>query len=119
MTFYHSILGGELTIQTFGEAMGDIPTDYRDRIMHAHLVSDNVNVMASDTHPEHSAPFVVGNNINLSIVGSDEESLSEYFNRLAAGGNVDMPLQKQFWGDTFGMLTDKFGIHWMVNITAS
>jgi PhnB protein len=46
------------------------------------------------------------------------QALTRYFDGLAAGGKVDMPLGKQFWGDTYGQLTDKFGMHWMVNITA-
>ena len=55
----------------------------------------------------------------LSLQGDDSAKLTGYFNGLAAGGKVDMPLAKQFWGDTFGMLTDRFGVHWMVNISAS
>ena len=51
-------------------------------------------------------------------MGDDDAKLTEYFNKLSEGGHVDMPLAKQFWGDTFGQLTDKFGMHWMVNITA-
>lgn len=54
----------------------------------------------------------------MSIVGSDEAKLTEYFNKLSVGGKVTMKLEKQFWGDTFGMLVDKFGVQWMVNITS-
>lgn len=118
MTFYHSVLGGELTFQTCGEAFPDTPAEHKDRIMHAHLASESINVMASDTFPDQGTQFVAGNNVHLSLIGSDEDSLREYFNKLADGGTVGMPLQKQFWGDTFGMVTDKFGIHWMVNISA-
>jgi PhnB protein len=66
----------------------------------------------------YSPPLTVGNNVHLSLIGSDEANLTRYFNRLSEGGTVDMPLEKQFWGDAFGMLTDKFGVHWMVNISA-
>ncbi len=117
MKFYQSILGGELNIQTFAEAgMADNP-EIADMVMHAHLKNEALNIMASDTNPDHSPPLAAGNNVNLSLNGSDEAKLTQVFNRLAAGGTVDMPLEKQFWGDTFGMLTDKFGIHWMVNIS--
>jgi PhnB protein len=118
MKFYHAILGGELRIQTFADAGMADPPEMAERVMHADLTNDAVSIMASDTHPGHSAPLVTGNNVHLSLIGSDEANLTRYFNRLSEGGTVDMPLEKQFWGDTFGMLTDQFGVHWMVNISA-
>jgi len=60
---------------------------------------------------------IVGDNVHLSMQGDDSTRLTNAFNGLAAGGHVNMPLAKQFWGDAFGMLTDKFDVHWMVNIT--
>jgi PhnB protein len=119
MTFYQSILGGKLTVQTFAQAFPDTPDDLKDRIMHAHLENEALSFMASDTHPQHSPPFVAGNNVSLSIIGSDKGRLTEYFNKLAGGGTVRMPLEKQFWGDVFGALEDKFGVQWMVNISSS
>lgn len=119
MKFYQSMLGGELTMQTFAEAgMADKP-EIAERVMHADLKNEAVSFMASDTHPDHSQPLAMGNNVHLSMVGSEEAKLTQYFNKLAEGGTIDMPLEKQFWGDVFGMLTDKFGIHWMVNISAA
>ncbi len=93
-----------------------VADEYKDNIIHAQLTSDEVILMASDTADHGKAEF--GTSVHLSLVGSDEAKLTENFNKLADGGKVDMPLQKQFWGDTFGMLTDKFGIHWMVNIAS-
>jgi PhnB protein len=116
MKHYQSILGGELTVQTFGEANMAPTPDYKDKVVHATLKSDALNLMASDTMPDRPAKF--GDNVHMSIGGKDTERLTKIFNGLAAGGKVDMPLAKQFWGDTFGMLTDKFGVHWMVNIEA-
>jgi PhnB protein len=118
MEFYHSILGGKLDLQSYGEAGMSNDPDLKTRIIHAMLVSDQVCIMASDNHPEHSSPTVMGNNVHLSLVGTDNDTLTKWFNHLAQGGNIDMPLEKQFWGDTYGMLTDKFGIHWTVNISA-
>lgn len=116
MRFYQSVLGGQLSMQTFGEA-GMAKTDSeKDLIIHALLKSGEIVIMASEGHPGEEVKF--GDNINLSISGSDEETLTKYFNGLAEGGKVNMPLAKQFWGDTFGMLTDKFGVQWMVNITS-
>lgn len=74
--------------------------------------------MASDTHPEYSPTFEIGNNVHLSINGSESDKLTEFFNKLSEGGKVTMPLEKQFWGDVYGSLTDQFGVHWMVNISS-
>ena len=116
MKFYQSILGGELTMQTFGEAkMSSSPKD-KDLIVHAALKNDALSMMASDGQPSQKVKF--GDNIHMSIAGQDNSKLTEIFTKLGRGGKVDMPLAKQFWGDTFGMVTDKFGVHWMVNIVA-
>jgi PhnB protein len=114
MKHYHSVLGGELKMQTFGEAkMAKTPQE-QDRIVHATLKSEGIVLMASDS--QMGMTMKTGDNVSLSISGGDNSRLSAVFEGLAKGGRVDMPLAKQFWGDTFGMLTDKFGIHWMVNI---
>jgi PhnB protein len=116
MRFYQSVLGGKLTMQTFGEADVASGPEERNRIMHAALENDMLSFMASDSLP--SAPVVFGDNVSMSIVGSDRSGLTELFNKLSEGGSVTMALSKQFWGDTFGMFTDKFGIHWMINISS-
>ncbi len=116
MKFYHSILGGELKMQTFSEAGISTEPLEKDKIIHAALENDTLSFMASDGNAQH--PVQMGDNIHMSIVGSDEALLTKYFHGLAEGGKVDMPLAKQFWGDTFGMLTDKFGVHWMVNVSS-
>ena len=115
MKFYQSVLGGELKIQTFGESGMPAKDEYKDRIMHAELKNDDLTFMASDGNNEH--PVKMGDNISMSIVGSETEKLTEWFNKLSEGGKILMPLEKQFWGDTFGMLVDKFDIQWMVNIS--
>jgi PhnB protein len=116
LRFYQSIFGGELMMQTYAEAnMGDGP-ELADKIIHGSLQSETISLMASDTHPHYSQPLRVGNNVNLMIVGSDQDQLTEYFNKLAQGGTIDMPLEEQFWGDIYGVLTDKFGIPWMIDI---
>lgn len=72
--------------------------------------------MASSGQP--GIPIKFGDSVSLSLIGTDEAGLTEKFNKLSVGGEITMKLEKQFWGDIFGMLTDKFGIQWMVNITA-
>lgn len=116
MEFYKSIFGGELFMQTYGEAMPEnTPPEHKNQIIHAHLNCGDFMFMASDDHP--GAEVKVGNNVHLSFGGSDEEKLKGFFDKLSQGGKVNSPLEKQFWGDTFGMLTDKFGVHWMINIS--
>ena len=115
MRFYQSVLGGELTIQTFGEAkMARTPAE-NDLVVHAVLKNDGLTFMASDAMPSRQAKF--GDNVHMSISGRDSAKLTMVFDGLANGGKVDMPLAKQFWGDVYGQLTDKFGIHWMINVT--
>ena len=89
-----------------------------DKIMHAVLDAANgITIMAADT-ATGMREFVAGTNISLSLSGDNEDELTGYYNALADGGKVESPLKKESWGDTFGMLTDKYGMHWMVNITA-
>jgi PhnB protein len=117
MRFYHSVLGGDLKIQSFADAGMAQSDKEKNLTVHAALTSEGINLYASDGRPEEEVKF--GDNAHLSLQGDDASKLTAYFNGLAAGGNVDMPLAKQFWGDTFGMLTDKYGMHWMVNITGT
>jgi len=114
MKFYHSVLGGELTMQTFGETKTATSPKEESLIIHATLMNEGLTFMASDAMPSRTAKF--GDNIQMSISGNDRARLKKIFDGLAKGGKVDMPLAKQFWGDTFGQLTDKYGVHWMVNI---
>lgn len=115
ITFYQEVLGGTLTLNTFGEA-GGCPGLADDKIMHAHLATERgFTLMASDLPPEmeHNP----GNNITVSLTGDDGDALRGYWAKLSASGTVSMPLEKQVWGDEFGACVDKFGIPWMVNIS--
>lgn len=115
MEFYHSVFGGKLNMNTFKEFGASQDPSEDNNIMHAQLDTDNgMTLMGADTmsHMEHRP----GNNFSISLSGDNEKELSGYFNKLAAGGTVIQPLEKAPWGDTFGQLTDRFGIDWMVNI---
>ncbi len=118
MKFYQSVLGGELKMQTFADAKMSQSDADKDLVMHADLNTEGINLMASDGHPTQDVKY--GDNFHLSLTsGPDElDKLTEIFNKLAEGGKVDMALEKAPWGDTFGMLTDKFGVHWMVNVSS-
>jgi PhnB protein len=118
MEFYKSVFGGDLKMQTYGEVPGEKPKEmegHEDKVMHSLLSGGDIRLMASDS--TRGKPF--GRSfISLSLSGADEKRLQDIFDKLAKGGKVDEPLKKQFWGDTFGALTDKFGVEWMVNITS-
>ena len=114
MDFYRSVFGGELTVSTFGD-YGNSDQAVADRVMHAQLETDaGYTLMASDLMPD--MPYSPGNTITVSLSGDDGDRLREYWEKLSAGGTVAMPLEKQMWGDEFGMCTDRFGTAWMVNI---
>ena len=115
MTFYQQALGGTLELHTFGE-YGAAGEPFADLVMHALLETDDgLVLMASDSPPGMSR--TVGNNITISLSGDDDALLRQRFEKLAEGGSIDVPLEKQMWGDVFGQLTDRFGIGWLVNIS--
>jgi PhnB protein len=114
MEFYRGVFGGELTLSTFGEAGGAEGPD-ADKIMHAQLETPaGYTLMASDTPAGMDRS--VGTNVSISLSGDDGDELRGYWEKLSDGGKVTVPLEKQMWGDEFGMLIDQFGIGWMVNI---
>lgn len=116
MKFYQSVFGGELTINTFSEFNASDDPGEGDKIMHAMLQAENgITFMAADT--PNAMEYRPGANISMSLSGDDEKELRTYFEKLSAGGQITMPLEKAPWGDAFGMCTDRFGVNWMVNIT--
>jgi PhnB protein len=118
MEFYASVFGGELRASTFGDfQMSEDPAD-QDLIMHSELTTPNgLVLMASDTPAGMPAPE--GNRITIALFGEDDAEISGYWEALAEGGSVTMPLSDSPWGDRFGMLTDRFGVDWMVNIAGT
>jgi PhnB protein len=116
MDFYRSVFGGELTTSTFAEFQASQDPAEAEKIMHAQLeTSSGFTLMASDT-PNGVEHNPGGYAVSLSGGADDEAELRGYWDRLADGGSVTMPLAKAPWGDSFGMCTDKFGVNWMVNI---
>ena len=114
MEFYRSVFGGELTISTFGE-FGNPDAAVADKVMHAQLETDaGYTLMASDLMPD--MPYNPGDAFTVCLSGDDGDRLRQYWEKLSDGGTVRMPLEKQMWGDEFGMCTDRYGVPWMVNI---
>jgi PhnB protein len=115
LEFYKSIFGGELSLSTFGELGGE-DTPNPDQIMHGMIETDGgFTLMCADTPPgmEHEP----GNNFAVSLSGDDGDELRGYWEQLSGDGIVTVALEKQVWGDEFGMCVDRFGISWMVNIS--
>ena len=120
--FYRSLFNcpAPSTVMRFKDAPADmikLPPGAEEKIMHIAMpLGDGSFLMASDTWdaPEH--PFKPGNNFHVAIQADSEEEAQRLFSGLSAGGEVKMPLEKQFWGSLFGILVDKFGIQWMVDL---
>lgn len=117
LEFYRDVFDGALSIQTFGD-MGDKDAAGADLVMHGMLETPSgFTLMASDTPP--GMDYKPGSSISISLSGDDADELRGYWDKLTAGGTITVPLEKQMWGDEFGMCMDRFGTAWMVNISAS
>ncbi|MFZ2502559.1 MAG: glyoxalase/bleomycin resistance/extradiol dioxygenase family protein [Nocardioides sp.] len=113
MEFYQGVFGGELTVLGFGDfGMEGMPAD---GVMHAALRGEHATIYASDAMPgaEHSWQ---GTRNYISLMGDELDRMTSWFDQLATGGRVPMPLGKQVWGDTYGHVVDPFGIEWLFNI---
>jgi PhnB protein len=120
--FYKSVFGGEFPYLGRFKDMPPGPDgktvsgEAGEKIMHVSLpIGDGTMLMGSDTGGEWSANFKQGNNFAISVNADSKEEADRIFNALGAGGQVTMPMNNTFWGDYFGMLTDKFGINWMMS----
>jgi PhnB protein len=117
MEFYQETFGGTLTLHTFGE-FGQPDAPEADKVMHSMLETPRgFTLMAGDTPP--GMKHTPGNNISVSLSGDDDAELRGYWEKLSAQGSVAVPLERQMWGDVFGMCTDRFGVPWLVNISES
>ncbi len=118
MDFYHSVFGGELTSSTFGEFHASDDPAEQDKVMHSQLISPSgLTLMAADT--PNGMDYTPGDNYSVSLSGEDEAELTGYWERLSEGAAIREPLSKAPWGDSFGMLTDRFGVAWLVNIAGT
>jgi PhnB protein len=120
MNFYKETLGGELTLQTVESSpiAAQCPTAIQHQILHSTLMKDGV-LLLMGTDMVSPAGYKPGNNVALSLNCSSEEEINTVFSRLSQEGQIVDPLKEQFWGAIFGVLTDKFGINWMLNYDKS
>jgi len=117
--FYRSVFGGEFaTLQRFRDTpeAGRVPEKEKEMIMHVALpVGDGTTLMGTDALESMGHKLLSGNNIQLSIETDSKDEVDKIFKGLSAGGKVTMPLADTFWGAYFGMVTDRFGVQWMVS----
>ena len=114
MSFYQSVLGGNLTVSTFAEFHASQDPAEQDKVMHSQLETpDGFVLMAADTPSGMEFQGQAG--VAVSLSGDDEDKLRGWWDRLSEGGTVVMPFEKAPWGATFGMCVDRFGTNWMVN----
>jgi PhnB protein len=114
LNFYKEAFEGEIIVLSrYSDSPMQVQEDWKNKIVHSRLkFGDNI-IMISDSHNGQLASKE--GNIQLSVEVDDEKKIEDVFNKMAEGGKVTMPLAKQFWGATFGMLQDKFGVNWMFN----
>lgn len=114
MNFYQSCLGGELEFMTVkGSAMEkEMPADKQELIMHSTLKNGDWVLIGSDMMMDKA---IIGDNAGVSLTCESEEEIKTVFAKLSEGGNVFMPVELAFWGDWFGMVTDRYGIEWMLS----
>ncbi|AHM62763.1 Glyoxalase/bleomycin resistance protein/dioxygenase [Flammeovirgaceae bacterium 311] len=117
--FYKSVFGGEfLSLQRYGDTpvCDGMVVEEKNKIMHIALPIGKGNLlMATDALESMGQSLTAGNNFYINVGTDSEAEADKLFHALSAEGQVEMPISKAFWGDYFGMLTDKFGIKWMVN----
>ncbi len=118
MDFYRSIFGGDLISNTFADMHASEDPAEADKIMHSVLeTSAGFTLMAADT--PNSMELTRGDSISVSLSGDDHDELMGYWTGLSAGATITAPMNTAPWGDRFGMCVDKFGVAWLVNITAA
>ena len=123
-TFYKNVFGKEFSYigrykdMPVQEGMPPLPTEMGDLIMHVGLpISTETALLGSDAGGEWAPNLVAGNNFAVSITCESQDEADRLFNGLSENGKVSMPMAETFWGDYFGMFTDKFGINWMVSFS--
>lgn len=124
LEFYRSVLGGTvetMTLGSMGDAMGPVPPEAKDLIMHGSLtLDDGLVLMAADTPPgmDHVAPTSGVTVAMTSADPDDQPRFADYFAKLSEGGAPAMPFEQAPWGDYYGQCEDKFGVTWMFDVAS-
>ena len=119
LEFYKKAVGAEVTAlmrwKESPDAAMKVPAGYGEKIMHANFRIGETQLMADDGMGDKAAEY---KGVTLAIEAADDAEAKRVFTALGEGGKVTMALMKTFWTSSFGMLTDKFGVPWVVNVTA-
>jgi PhnB protein len=113
MAFYQGVFGGTLTVVRRGDVDPSAPEAEQELVINATLETDDVTLRGSD---RGDASRSAQARVALTVIGSDEARLRKVYEELSAGGSQDSPLERVFWGDIFGALTDRYGLSWQINI---
>ncbi len=116
ITFYQQVFGGQVSITRRGDVDPTAAPEQQDQVINALLTGGDITLRASDREDATADPQT---RIELSLIGTDDARLRTMFDGLAKDGTVRAKLERQFWGDIFGAVTDKYGIGWQVNIGAA
>ena len=116
IAFYQQVFGGEVNVTRVRDVDPAAPPEQQDQVINALLTGGDITLRASDREDTSNDPQ---SRVELSLIGTDDARLRALFDGLAEGGNVRTELERQFWGDIFGAVTDKYGIGWQVNIGAA
>ena len=118
--YYKSVFGGEFVdLSPFSDLPPGVPSspEDADKLMHVSLPLGDGQVLMGSDQPSAMGSVNFGDNVAISIAPESSEEGGRLFAALAEGGEVTMPYERQFWGADYGMCTDRYGVHWMVNYT--
>ena len=112
---YAEVFGGKLEMMRYADSPEDmeVPAEYQQRVMHVCLTVGEQLLMASDNLPQYPYEGIKGCSVSLQLDNVPEAE--RLYEALSAGGSVQMELQATFWATRFAMLTDRFGVSWMIN----
>jgi PhnB protein len=115
MEFYEKVFGGKLDLMKYEDVPGDFPgkDQMKGKVMNSSLETEDFIIRASDTQKASEA----AKKVSICLTGSDEAKLRKIFEGLSEDVEVAFPLKKEYWGDIFGQVTDKFNVDWMIDIT--
>ena len=119
LSFYQSVFGGEQRVSTFRDYGMPVAEGEEDLLMHGQLQGPNAPLLMVSDVPSHMTYTPGENTFSVSLSGDDETLLTRWWNALSEGAEVAQPLEKAPWGDSFGMLTDRFGVSWLINIAGT
>lgn len=117
MNFYKEVFGGEIgLISRYSEMPGDLPEEYRHKIMHMNLEMNGSSIMAADYAPGVAyTPEKERSGVHLSLGFDTTHEMESCYKKLGETGHITMPIQDTFWGERFAMVTDRYGFNWMLS----